>query len=303
MDQTAGSVAEVGGVRRILAPNPSPLTGPGTNSYAIGRGEVAVVDPGPSDPAHLEALLAATAGERVAMILVTHAHLDHCALAPELARRTGAPVLAFGDAAAGRPTGPEEWDLGGGEGVDAGFAPDRTLRDGEVVSVGGVAVTALHTPGHMGNHMAFAVGDVVLTGDVAMGWASTLISPPDGDVSAFIASCVGLRAMAPRLLLPGHGAEVSDPAARLDGLVAHRRKREAQILSALDDGPATAAALVARLYSDVPEHLHPAAERNVLAHLIDLTGRGLTAPSDPPSPSAEFRSTRKPPDAAGGRRA
>ena len=294
MDQTAGSVVEVGGVRRILAPNPSPLTGPGTNSYAIGRGVVAVADPGPADPWHLAALLAATDGERIAAILVTHAHRDHSALVPELARRTGAPVLAFGGAAAGRPRVPEGLDLGGGEGVDTAFAPDRTLRDGEVVEVGGVAVTALHTPGHMGNHMAFAVGDAILTGDVAMGWASTLISPPDGDVSAFLASCVRLREAEPRLLLPGHGEVVADPTARLDWLVAHRREREAQIREALRDGPATVAALVSRLYADVPRHLHPAAERNVLAHLLDLIARGVVAP--PRSPGAPFRLLAFPPE-------
>lgn len=297
MDQRAGSVAEVGGLRRILAPNPSPLTGPGTNTYLVGRGEVAVVDPGPDDPAHLAAILHAADGERVAAILVTHAHRDHSEGAPALARATGAPVMAFGDAAAGRPEAAAGLDVGGGEGVDAAFAPDRILRDGDVLALGGAEVTALHTPGHFGGHLAFAVGEAILSGDVAMGWASTLISPPDGDVSAFLASCARLRRMAPRLLLPGHGAAVEDPAARLDWLVAHRREREAQILDALARGPAAAPSLVARLYADVPGHLHPAAERNVLAHLIDLAGRGVVRPEGAFSRSAIFALARSRPEA------
>ena len=289
MDQTPGTAVEVGPVRRVLAPNPSPLTGPGTNSYLIGRGEVAVVDPGPDEPAHLDALLAATAGERVTLILVTHAHRDHSALAPRLAARTGAPVAAFGDARAGRGTALEGLDLGGGEGVDSGFALDRRLADGEVVTVGDAAVTALHTPGHFGNHLSFALGDVVLTGDLVMGWASTLVSPPDGDVSAFLASCMRLRALGARLLLPGHGEAVTEPAARIDWLVAHRREREAQILDALGHGPADPAALVARVYADTPRALWPAAERNVLAHLIDLAARGIVAHDGPLGPSSHFR--------------
>lgn len=281
-------MVEIGRIRRLLAPNPSPLTGPGTNTYLLGRSEVAVVDPGPDDPAHLDAILGAVGDGAVAAILVTHAHRDHSAGAPALSRRTGAPVLAHGDAPAGRPAGAEALDLGGGEGVDAGFRPDAVLRDGEAIEVEGRGVTALHTPGHFGGHLAFAVGDVVLSGDLAMGWASTLISPPDGSVSAFLASCERLRSLAPAALLPGHGEVVDDPAARLAWLMAHRREREAQIVAALRDGPATAAALVIRLYADVPVHLHPAAERNVLAHLLDLAERGLAAPRGPLRPGTPF---------------
>lgn len=291
MDQTPGSAVEVAGVRRLLAPNPSPLTGPGTNTYLVGRGEVAVVDPGPDDPAHLAAIRAALGGERVALVLVTHAHLDHSALAPRLSAETGAPVLAFGDARAGRGATAEALDLGGGEGVDAGFVPDRRLADGERVEVGGETVTALHTPGHFGNHLSFALRDVVLSGDLALGWASTLISPPDGDVSAFLASCERLRALAPRRLLPGHGEAVDDPPARLDWLVAHRREREAQVLAALREAPADAEALVARLYRDTPRQLWPAARRNVLAHLLDLAERGLVAPQGALGARATFALT------------
>ena len=294
MNQTAGTSVEVAhGVRRVLAPNPSALTGPGTNSYVIGHDEVAVLDPGPDDPAHLDALMAAVEGERVALILVTHAHLDHSPLAAALSALTGAPVAAFGDARSGRSATMEalaaRGDLGGGEGVDAGFVPDRRLADGEAVEVGGRRVVAHHTPGHFGNHLAFALGDVMLTGDLVLGWASTLVSPPDGDLGAFMASCERLRAFSPRLLLPGHGAPVADPVARLDWLLAHRRGREAQILDALGRGPAQPSALVAVIYADTPRGLWPAAERNVLAHLVDLAERGVVEPDGPLGPRATFR--------------
>ena len=262
-------------VRRVLAPNPGPLTGPGTNTWIVGEGRVAVIDPGPPLEAHLDAVLAAVGGAKVDAVLVTHAHLDHSPLARPLAERTGAPVLAYGDARAGRSERMEGLGaLGGGEGVDAGFAPDRTLADGEVVEAGGRTFTAHHTPGHFGNHMSFETGGTVFSGDLVMGWATTLVSPPDGDVAAFRASCRRLADLAPRVLMPGHGEPVTDPAGRIEALLAHRDARERQILAALDAAPGTPVELAGRIYTDVPRHLHPAAARNVLAHLIDLAHRG-----------------------------
>ncbi|WP_102109307.1 MBL fold metallo-hydrolase [Oceaniglobus roseus] len=262
------------GVRRILAPNPSPMTFRGTNTYVVGQGEVALIDPGPLDMAHAAALRAALAGERVTHILVTHAHLDHSPLAAPLAAETGAPVLAFGPATAGRrpvmAALAAEGLAGGGEGVDAAFAPTESLADGAVIAGAGWRIAALHTPGHMANHMCFAFGDLLFTGDHVMAWSTSLISPPDGDAAAFMASCDRLSGRGDRLYLPGHGPAVSDPAARLAALVAHRRGREAQILAALAEGPAAAATLTRRLYADIPAALHPAALRNVLAHLVDL---------------------------------
>lgn len=278
------------GIRRILAPNPSPMTFRGTNTYLLGTRRLAVIDPGPADPKHLEAILGALSpGESVSHILVTHSHVDHSALVPALREATGAPVLAFGDSAAGRnPEIAALSGLGGGEGIDARFAPDRCLADGESVDGDGWSVTALWTPGHMGNHLCFALGDAVFTGDHVMGWATSMVSPPDGDLTAFMASLEKLQGRHDRVFYPAHGAPVTDPEARLAALIAHRRGREAQILSALDGDPATVPALTARIYSDVPESLLPAARRNVLAHLIDLTQRGLAKPQGELSAEAVF---------------
>lgn len=272
------------GVRRVLAPNPSPMTFRGTNTYLLGAGSIAVIDPGPAIPSHLDAILAALSpGERITHILVTHSHVDHSPLARPLAEATGAPVLAYGDSRAGRSADMErlaaEGLAGGGEGVDAAFAPDERLADGETVAGAGWSVTGLWTPGHFGNHMSFASGDAVFTGDHVMGWASSMVSPPDGDLTAFMASCRALLARRDRVFYPGHGGAVRDPAARLRWLLSHRESRTEQILSALAAGPAAIPELTARIYHDVDPALLPAAERNVFAHLIDLSRKGRVVPS------------------------
>lgn len=279
------------GLRRIRAPNASPMTFSGTNSYLVGTGAVALIDPGPADPGHLAAILAALGpGERISHILVTHAHRDHSALAPAAAAATGAPVLAFGDALAGRA--PHMTALaaagliGGGEGVDAGFAPDRLLRDGEAVAGDDWRLTAIHTPGHFGNHLSFHWHDIVFSGDLAMGWASTLISPPDGDLTGFLASLTRLEALAPARLLPGHGEPVDDALARLAWLRDHRLVRSLALIAALDAGPARIPDLTRRLYTDTPPALLPAAERNVLAHLIDLERQNKVTATPAPGPAA-----------------
>ncbi len=267
-------------IRRVIAPNPSPMTFWGTNSYILGRGEVAVIDPGPEDPAHLAALQAALApGERISHIFVTHPHLDHSPGARPLARATGAQVHAFGPARAGQSPVMralmEQGLAAGGEGVDHGFAPDVRLADGAVVEANSWHLTALHTPGHMASHMSFAMEGHVFTGDHVMGWASSLISPPDGDLTRFMASCRALMARNDVAYYPGHGAPVADPAARLAWLVEHRLAREAAILAALAQaGGADVADLTARVYTDTPRALLAMAQRNVFAHLIDLVGRG-----------------------------
>lgn len=285
--QPQAGVAELlePGLRRILAPNPSPMTFRGTNTYLVGEGDVAVVDPGPVDDRHLGAILAALKpGERISHVLVTHAHLDHSPLAHPLARQVGAPVLAFGGPEAGRsPTMQRlarEGLLGGGEGVDTDFLPDEFLADGDSITTGCARLEALHTPGHMANHLAFAFGDALLSGDLVMGWATSLVSPPDGDLAAFMASLRRLQTRQWRRFHPGHGAPVDDPAKRLSELLTHRMGREASILAALSDGPATATELATRIYADTPPPLLPAAARNVLAHLIDLSEQFKVTPND-----------------------
>lgn len=267
-----------GGVRRLLAPNPSPMTGPGTNGYIIGEGNVAVIDPGPDDDRHLAAWLDALAGEEVSHILVTHAHLDHSALARRLSQAVGAPVVGFGRWDAGRsPTMERLAALGeaaGGEGVDRSFDPQSRVTDGEVIAGSDWMLEVMHIPGHFAGHLAFVFGDVVLTGDHVLGWTSTIISPPDGDLRAFMASCDRLMALGARALLPGHGDLIEDPRSRIDWLVRHRLQREREILDLLSGGDLEIGEMVPRLYVDTPSELWPAAARNVLAHLVALVEDG-----------------------------
>lgn len=255
----------------VLAPNPSALTGPGTNTYLLGAGPCVVIDPGPDDPAHLEAVVRAADG-RIAIILVTHAHRDHSAGAARLSRLTGAPVLAFGGALQGRSARMQalaDQSVGGGEGLDLDFIPDRLLADGAVIDSAAGLIEALHTPGHAGSHLCFRWGRAVFCGDIVLGWTSTLISPPDGDLADYLRSMARIAGAGADILYPGHGAPVTAPGARVAELLAHRRQRTAKILSALHETPDSAAGLARRLY-DVPPSLLPAAERNVLAHLIAL---------------------------------
>lgn len=280
------------GLRRVLAPNPSPMTAEGTNTWIVGAGEVAVIDPGPDLPAHQAAILAALAPtERVAAIIVTHAHADHSALAPRLAAATGAPVWGFGPPEAGRSprmAALAAEGVAGGEGVDAGFRPDLTLAEGGRVQGPGWRLTALHTPGHFAGHLCLAWGEHLFTGDQVMGWAPSLVSPPDGDMGAYMTSLERLARDGWQRFYPGHGATVDRPADRIAALLAHRRAREAAILAALAIRPQGLASLVAEVYADTPRALHPAAARNALAHLIDLCDRGRVRADPAPGPSQVF---------------
>ncbi|QUJ77732.1 MBL fold metallo-hydrolase [Sulfitobacter albidus] len=281
------------GLRRIVAPNPSPMTYRGTNTYLLGTRDLAVIDPGPDAPDHLEAILGAlTPEQRISHIIVTHSHLDHAPLARPLAARCGAPVLAFGGAQAGRSEIMEQLaqagDIGGGEGIDLAFHPDTQLTDGAKITGDGWELEVLHTPGHLGNHIALAWGDACFTADHVMGWASSLVSPPDGDLTDFMASCARLQARDWAVFYPGHGAPVTDPDARLDWLVTHRRTREAEILRTLESGAATAGQIARAVYRDTPPALLGAASRNVLAHLIDLHSRRIVHPRGALHAEAEF---------------
>ena len=293
-DPPVGMAEEVGpNIRRILAPNPSPMTYRGTNTYLIGERQVAVIDPGPDHPAHLAAILAAIRpDQQLTHILVTHAHLDHSPLAAALARETGASVYAYGAADAGRSAIMQHLAdtglVGGGEGVDAGFMPDVGLDDGAVVEGEDWRLTAHWTPGHFGNHLCFSMGDAVFTGDLVMGWASSLVSPPDGDLTDFMASCDRMHARGADVFHAGHGAPITDPQGRLNWLISHRKSRETAIVEALKAGPADAQSLAHAIYTDTPANLMPAATRNVLAHLIDLYGKNLVATKEEITANAVF---------------
>jgi len=281
----AKAVAVATGLRCLTAPNPSAMTYLGTNTWILGQGQLCIIDPGPDDPQHLAALLHVVAGRPVSHIVVTHSHLDHSALAPTLARQTGAPVLGFGPHGSGRSAVMMQWLQAGqlqdgGEGADWDFVPDRQVAAGDRIVGDDWALDVIHTPGHCGNHIALRTGDSLFSGDLVMGWASTLIAPPDGDVQDFMTSCRKLRALDLQRLCPGHGPVISDPAGRIDWLIAHRGARETAILAALHDGPKTIATLTREIYTETPATLLGAAARSVLAHLIDLQARIILSPAD-----------------------
>ncbi len=275
---------------RVLAPNPGAFTAGGTNTWLLGREGLCVIDPGPDEAEHLEAILHAAGGRPVEAIVVTHAHRDHSGLARALAARTGAPVLAFGDARAGVRPAPD--GIGGGWGVDEGFRPDRRLADGEEVAGSGWSLVAWHTPGHMGNHLCLDDGERLWTGDHAMGFATSLVSPPEGDMGDYIESLRRLLALGPRSLWPGHGDPVTDGTARLRRLLEHRLSREGDVLAALGDGAVTASAVTEKVYAGLPAPLRRAAERTVLAHLLHLSREGAVEPLGPVTATVAFRSVR-----------
>ena len=276
------------GLQRLVAPNPSVMTAAGTNTYILGKDEVAIIDPGPCIDAHLEAIVDAVAGRGVVGLLVTHAHLDHSPAAAPLARALDAPVMAFGRADAGRSDLMRSLPAtGGGEGVDTGFDPDVTLADGAEIAGADWRLRTIWTPGHMANHLSFhwVEGDAVFTGDTVMGWSSTMISPPDGDLGQYLTTLDRLEALQTGRFHPGHGDPVTAPVARCRELRAHRLARESEILAALDR-PARISALVARIYANTSPALHRAAARNVLAHLIHLEMQGRVAAEPTIAPDA-----------------
>ncbi|KJZ20082.1 MBL fold metallo-hydrolase [Loktanella sp. S4079] len=266
------------GLQSVLAPNASPMTFWGTNTFIIGEQDVVVIDPGPDNKEHLRNLLTALSGRTVHHILITHSHLDHSGLVGALRDATNAPVLGFGNSRAGRSEVMERLIhagmVEGGEGVDHDFQPDHCLEDGSSIEGSWGRITAIHTPGHMANHMCFHWQDAIFTGDHVMGWASSLISPPDGDLTQFMESCRRLSQIDCSIYYPAHGAQITDPAKRLVWLIRHRQEREMQILEKLLARAMTIPALTESLYSDVPEHLQRVAQRNVFSHLIDLVQRG-----------------------------
>lgn len=254
-------------VRRIVADNPGMMTGPGTNTYLVGIDEVAVIDPGPGDDAHLDAI-AGCGGDRIRWILLTHTHPDHSPGAAGLKQRTGAEVLAFAP----------------GEGRGRARL-DGTLGDGAVIEATEFHLTALHTPGHASNHLCFLLNEerTLFTGDHIMQGSTVVISPPDGDMATYLASLERVTSLRPRIkaIAPGHGHVIDDPAAVVEATIAHRLAREAQILDRLRDrGTATIPELVTEIYADVAVELHPVAQRTVWAHLRKLADEGAVKGDD-----------------------
>lgn len=267
-----GEVEQAGpSVRRLLARNPSAYTFTGTQTHIVGVGKVAVVDPGPDLPEHVEAILAATRGERVTAILVTHTHRDHSPAARALSAATGAPVIGCA------PVVPADGDAFGSESIDVGYAPDRVLGEGEAVEGPGWTLAAVATPGHMSNHLCFALEETkaLFSGDHVMDWSTSVIIPPDGSMADYMMSLAKVAARDDRVYYPGHGPPVDEPRKLVRGMIAHRRGREAQIKRTLEECGATIGEIVERNYPALDPKLKPAAGASVLAHLIDLRLRGL----------------------------
>ena len=258
-------------VTRVLAPNPSAYTGTGTQTHLVGTRELAVIDPGPDDDAHLTALLAAIAGRSVAAIVITHHHRDHSPLSRRLKERTGAPIVGAA------PTFRSDGDPRADAAFDADYAPDRVLANGERLAGEGWTLEAITTPGHTSEHLSFTLSEAgaVFSGDHVMGWSTSVVSPPDGDMSAYMASLERLLARDDRVFYPGHGEEVERPQRWVRAQLGHRRQREGQVLRALAGRAMDITALTRAMYVGLDPRLLPAAERSALAHLIDLERRGL----------------------------
>jgi glyoxylase-like metal-dependent hydrolase (beta-lactamase superfamily II) len=251
-------------VRRIVAPNPGRMTGPGTNTYLVGIDEIVVVDPGPDDAGHLDAI-AGCGGDRIRWIVCTHTHPDHSPGAAGLKERTGAEVRAY-DA---------RDDL----------VIDVSMGDGDVIEATEFVLRAIHTPGHASNHLCFLLEQerMLFSGDHVMDGSTVVIAPPDGDMAVYLQSLERVKALRPRLrtIAPAHGHLIEDPLVRIDGYVAHRLEREAQVLAVLQRGPTKIAAIVEELYADVDAELHPVAAKTVWAHLRKLAAEGKAKGKDP----------------------
>lgn len=260
-------------VRRVLAPNPSAFTYTGTQSYVVGRDEIAVIDPGPADDAHIDALIAAVAGRPVKAILCTHTHRDHSPAAAPLAERAGAPVIGCA------PLTLDDDGPRSDAAFDAAYRPDEVMGDGTALSGGGWTIEAIATPGHTSNHLCFALREeaALFTGDHVMGWSTSVVSPPDGDMADYMRSMQKLLDRDDKVYYPAHGEAVETPQRLVRGMMGHRKHREGQIMRHINADPAGAriAAMVADMYKGVDTRLHPAAARSVLAHLLDLEQRGL----------------------------
>jgi glyoxylase-like metal-dependent hydrolase (beta-lactamase superfamily II) len=287
-DAPYGVPEEVSGlVRRIVCRNPSPFTFTGTNSYVVGHGEVAIIDPGPDDDAHLEALLAAVAGETVSHIVVTHSHSDHSTLALRLKAHTSAPIHAFGRDPAARVDSAPGLDAG----FDPAFRPDQPLRHGDVISGKTWTLEALHTPGHTSDHLALVLAQetALFSGDHVMAWATSVVAPPDGNMADYFASLRLLLERHDKVYWPGHGGPTRAPKRFVRALIAHRQMREASILERIRQGDRTVTDIVRTVYRDVDPRLHGAAALSALAHVEHLITQGRVTCDGAASLTAQLR--------------
>lgn len=274
-------------VRRVVAPNPGPFTFTGTGVYIVGRGEVAVIDPGPVMPVHVGALDRALEGERVTHVFVTHHHLDHSPLARPLAGKHGAKVYGYGP----QNTAPTGGEVRLEAGDDVGFRPDVEVRDGQTFAGPGWTIEALHTPGHTSNHVCYALleENTLFSGDHVMAWSTSVISPPDGHMGDYLAQLERIRDRNFDILWPTHGPAVRNPLAFIQAYIDHRRHREAQILEQIAAGRTRVREMVEAMYGDVDRRLHPAAAHSVLAHLIHLVETGRVATDRGADLESEYR--------------
>ena len=257
-------------VRRVLAPNPSPFTFTGTQTYLVGQSDIAVIDPGPDDPAHIAGIVAAANGARISAIVCTHTHRDHSPAAPLLKHATGAAIIGCA------PLVLEDAGPRADAAFDPTYAPDRVLKEGETLDGDGWTLQAVATPGHTSNHLCFALlqEKALFTGDHVMGWSTTVVSPPDGDMAAYMASLDKLLTRDDAVYYPAHGEPVTRPQRFVRSLMGHRKQREGQILRLLGEGVGAVSEMVPRMYAGIDTRLYGAAGRSVLAHLIDLRDRG-----------------------------
>ena len=282
-------------IRRVIANNPSAFTLYGTGTYIVGRGKVAVIDPGPAEPAHIDAILRATAGETITHMLVTHTHMDHSPGCRLLAEHVDAPTYGFGPHGAGKIAAGVQVEEGG----DTDFRPDVEVRDGDVIEGDGWRVTCVYTPGHTSNHICYALNSekepqTLFSGDHVMGWSTSVISPPDGDMKNYMASLEKLLHRDDEIYWPTHGPAITEPKAHVRAFIEHRREREAQILACLADGARRIADMVPRMYAETPRQLHAAAGRSVFAALALLVDRGQVECESELAIDAEFRLASRP---------
>jgi glyoxylase-like metal-dependent hydrolase (beta-lactamase superfamily II) len=272
------------GVLRIVANNPTPFTFKGTNTYLVGTGSLALIDPGPEDPNHLAAILKAAAGRPITHVLITHTHRDHTDGMPALLAATGARTAGFGRRAPNR--GSKRTSPSGGEFVDRDFVPDIPLADGERLEGDGWAFSSLHTPGHAPDHLCFALEgtDILFSGDHVMGWNTSVVAPPEGNMGAYIRSLERLTELSYGVYFPGHGGQVQEPIRLVKAYLLHRRMREQAILECIRKGTDTARAIVPVVYKGLDPRLLNAASLSVLAHVEHLMDRGLVRCEPPLSP-------------------